>query len=377
MSSLCHCSKWSLEVLRSGGRVHSKVISFIVPAHNEEACLARTLEAIHESARAVGELYEVIVVDDASTDCTAEIAGQNGASVISVSHRQIAATRNSGGRAARGERLFFVDADTVIGPKLLAAALKALDQGAVGGGAPARLEPPIPLYVRLLLVLFSICMRLAELSGGAFMFCTRKAFQATGGFDERLYAAEDPAFSSALKREGRFALLWTPVLTSGRRARTTSGLAMIWFFITMAFAPMRKLRNRGGVEKVWYESDREAHEMRFRTLAFRASNFAASILILLVLSGPLWMIPLPESLANGWLGTIKYGVQVLQCHVALVLLPCAYFLVRILLRQYRWKERAKLVVLIALCLWIGLTAMRDVYWIWLGFYEWLAARLSQ
>ena len=90
------------------------MISFIVPAHNEQACLPRTLQAIHESARAVGQPYEVIVVDDASTDATAEIARQNNVQVMSVNHRQIAATRNSGGRAARGERLFFVDADTTI-----------------------------------------------------------------------------------------------------------------------------------------------------------------------------------------------------------------------------------------------------------------------
>ncbi len=56
----------------------------------------------------------MIVVDDASTDATPEIAAQNNARVVSVNHRQIAATRNSGARAAQGERLFFVDADTTI-----------------------------------------------------------------------------------------------------------------------------------------------------------------------------------------------------------------------------------------------------------------------
>ena len=120
-----------------------------------------------------------------------------------------------------------------------------------------RLEPPVPLYAHLLLFFFSIFMRIAGLSGGAFMFCTRDAFNAVGGFDERLYGGEDPAMSTALKRDGPFALLWVPVLTSGRRTRTTSGLAMMWFFLSMAFAPLRKLRRRSSVEKMWYESDRE------------------------------------------------------------------------------------------------------------------------
>jgi glycosyltransferase involved in cell wall biosynthesis len=82
------------------------MISFVVPAHNERASLGRTLEAIHEAARAVGQPYEIIVVDDASTDATPEIAAQNNAHVVRVNHRQIAATRNSGARATQGERYF-------------------------------------------------------------------------------------------------------------------------------------------------------------------------------------------------------------------------------------------------------------------------------
>src|SRR3990172_9085891 len=100
------------------------MISFIVPAHNEQASLGPTLEDIHKAARAVGQPYEIFVVDDASTDATPQIAAQNNARVVSVNHRQIAATRNSGARAAQGERLFFVDADTTANPIAVAAALR-------------------------------------------------------------------------------------------------------------------------------------------------------------------------------------------------------------------------------------------------------------
>src|SRR6185503_16812179 len=101
------------------------MISFVVPAHNEEACLGRTLRAIHDSTHEIGQPYEIIVADDASTDATGEIAREHGAKVVQVNHRQIAATRNSGARAASGERIFFVDADTVINARVLAAALRA------------------------------------------------------------------------------------------------------------------------------------------------------------------------------------------------------------------------------------------------------------
>src|ERR1051325_4679074 len=112
------------------------MISFIVPAHNEQASLGRTLEAIHKAARAVGPPYEIIVADDASTDATSDIAAQNDAGVVHVNHRQIAAPRNSGARAAQGERLFFVDADTTIHSRALASALRAMDNGAAGGVPP-------------------------------------------------------------------------------------------------------------------------------------------------------------------------------------------------------------------------------------------------
>jgi glycosyltransferase involved in cell wall biosynthesis len=171
------------------------MISFIAPAHNEEASLGRTLEAIQESARAVGQPYEIIVVDDASTDATPEIAAQTGARVVSVNHRQIAATRNSGAHVALGDRLFFVDADTTVNPQAVASALQHMDRNAAGGGAPTQFDSEAPLYARLLLWLINWLMRLAEISGGAFMFATRDAFHRVGGFDERLFGAEDVALS--------------------------------------------------------------------------------------------------------------------------------------------------------------------------------------
>src|SRR3954468_5087072 len=200
------------------------MISFIVPAHNEEACLGRTLEAIRESADGLAKAYEIIVVNDASTDRTGEIARQYNARVVDVQHRQIAATRNSGARAATGDRLFFVDADTIINSRVVAKALDKMDRGAAGGGTTVRFEDSVPMYGRLLLLWVNFFMRLVGMTGGAFMFCTHSAFDAVGGFDERLFGAEDAAMCWALKREGRFVVVWDYVMTSGRRVRGMSGL---------------------------------------------------------------------------------------------------------------------------------------------------------
>ena len=65
------------------------MISFVIPAYNEELLIGPTLRAIHAAARTAGELYEVVVADDASTDRTAAVAEANGARVVSISCRQI------------------------------------------------------------------------------------------------------------------------------------------------------------------------------------------------------------------------------------------------------------------------------------------------
>ena len=64
--------------------------------------------------------------------------------------------------------------------------------------------------------------RLARWASGCFLFCTREAFQATGGFDEDVYAAEEVRMSRALARRGRFVILRESVTTSGRKLRTYS-----------------------------------------------------------------------------------------------------------------------------------------------------------
>ena len=127
------------------------MISFIVPAYNEEKLLGGTLRALKSAAKALNEAYELIVVDDASEDHTAVVARNAVARVVSVSHRQIAATRNSGAREAKGDMFIFVDADTLANESVVKAAVKALREGAVGGGASVHFDGSLPLYAKLVL----------------------------------------------------------------------------------------------------------------------------------------------------------------------------------------------------------------------------------
>jgi glycosyltransferase involved in cell wall biosynthesis len=231
------------------------LVSFVIPAWNEEPLIGRTLDVLFASAQQMGCPFEVVVADDASTDGTAGIARAKGARVVSLNRRQIAAARNAGAKAAHGGLLIFVDADTRVTPDVLRATLQAVRGGAVGGGCAVRFEGRVPRYARLLLPIFIWFYRVVGLAAGCFLFCTREAFDAAGGFDEGLYASEECALSWALKRQGRFVLLRESVLTSGRKLRTHSGWEILGVLLRLARRGRRAVRDRQDKE-IWYATRR-------------------------------------------------------------------------------------------------------------------------
>jgi glycosyltransferase involved in cell wall biosynthesis len=227
------------------------MISFIVPAYNEERLLGRTLAAIDAAARSLGEPFEIVVADDASTDQTATIAEAAGARLVHVACRQIAGARNAGAKAASGEWLIFVDADTLVTPRVVSAAVAALRAGAAGGGCCFRFEGRVPLYAKALVAVAMPLYRIIGLASGCFIFCTRAAFEAAGGFDETLFGAEEAVMSRALRRQGRFVVLREEVLTSGRKLRAYSMLEVLAFLTRMIFTGPWMLRRREGLD-IWY-----------------------------------------------------------------------------------------------------------------------------
>jgi glycosyltransferase involved in cell wall biosynthesis len=227
------------------------MISFIVPAHNEEALLGTTLAALHEAARAVGDPYEIVVANDASNDGTANVATAYGARVVHHDRRQIAATRNHGARAAVGDWFFFVDADTIVNPGVMRAATRALHKGAVGGGCIFRFDGQVPAYAIFMQWLLPPLLRGIGLAGGCFLFCTRKAFLTVGGFDENQYAAEEMVFAQRLKQLGRWVVLREHVITSGRKVRAHSAREIFQVLAHVAIRGPRSFRRREGLE-IWY-----------------------------------------------------------------------------------------------------------------------------
>ncbi len=90
------------------------LISAIVPVHNAKDSLPRCLAALRASAY---RPFELVVVDDASTDGSAVLAREFADQVIAFSeHRGAGAARDAGAAASGGEILFFVDADVEVRP---------------------------------------------------------------------------------------------------------------------------------------------------------------------------------------------------------------------------------------------------------------------
>ena len=240
------------------------MLSFIVPAYNEELELPSTIEAIHNAALATASPFghgkdrqhEIIVVDDASTDDTAKVAQETGAKVVSINRRQIAAARNAGARAALGEILFFVDADTRINQKHVSGAIAALEQGCAGGGARIEIGGKVPLWASIFTNAFCVLYFGLNLAAGAFLFTTRNNFEAVGGFDEKLFIGEEVYFSLGLRKIGRFKILREPIVTSGRKLRMYSAREILGNSLGVIFRGPRAARSREGLH-IWYDGKRE------------------------------------------------------------------------------------------------------------------------
>ncbi len=207
------------------------VYSIIIPAYNEVEELPATLAALQKAMAKQPYSGELIVVDNHSSDATAMVAERHGADhVVFEPTNQIALARNTGAKASSGRYLIFVDADTRISPRLLSEALQRLESGrCAGGGAVVHFEGEISSIGKFGIGLWERISKLTQTAAGSFLFCTRVAFEAIGGFDETLYAGEEVRLSYQLKNWGRrhrmgFEIITTsPAQTSARKLQWYSG----------------------------------------------------------------------------------------------------------------------------------------------------------
>ena len=199
----------------SSEKIQSPAISVIVPAFDAAAYLPRCLQAVFAADR----FYECVVVDDGSNDDSASIAARAGARVVRVCEGPLgpAHARNRGAEAARGNILFFVDADIVLAPGALqrVATLfqERTDVAAVFGSYDSRpaAQGIISCYRNLLHhYVHQNGNREASTFWAGCGAIRRSVFEKVGGFDEQRFSRpsiEDIELGYRLRRAGYRILL--------------------------------------------------------------------------------------------------------------------------------------------------------------------------
>ncbi|MBT3289186.1 MAG: glycosyltransferase [Victivallales bacterium] len=236
--------------------------SIIIPAYNEEELLPRTLAALAAAMATTDLAGEIVVTDNNSTDATAAVAAAHGARVVFEPINQISRARNCGAAAALGDFLIFVDADTVVSPELLGAALRALAEGKTcGGGATIATSDRVGKTAARSLAMWNRLAPVFGLAAGCFVFCLREGWEATGGFPTSVYASEELWFSRALRRWGkrrglRFRVLPEKVDTSMRKLVWFTPRQVVWRMLSFLLFPWR-LRRREACD-LWYRRPGES-----------------------------------------------------------------------------------------------------------------------
>jgi glycosyltransferase involved in cell wall biosynthesis len=239
--------------------------SLVVPARNEERYLPRLIPTVEEAARRyrAGPLsIERILVDNASTDATASIGAAAGWRVVNEEKRVIAAVRNAGARAATGEVLAFVDADTRIHPETFNAIADALGTGRIVGGASGVRLERLSLGLALTYAALVPVVWATRMDTGV-TFCRRDDFLSVGGYDESLRFAEDVRLLLDLRRLGRPRRQRLARVTSAKAIASTRKFDRFgdWhYFPLMAKAAMALVGSGRSMDalatRYWYRDER-------------------------------------------------------------------------------------------------------------------------
>jgi len=215
-------------------------VSVVIPAYNEENYLLSCLESIKNQDYAAE--YEVIVVDNASTDNTARIARDWGAKVVYEDKRGPACARQKGAEVATGKIIAFIDADTRAPSHWLSTIvwrfLCQLEIVVLSGpyaycdaGKFSKLASYIGNFLNIVIdQLFRKVFRKGSAIWGCNFAVRRWAFWEVGGFDTNIkFYGEEYELSLRLKKAGKGGIMPRLfVLTSARRLKRIGVINQYW-----------------------------------------------------------------------------------------------------------------------------------------------------
>ena len=237
-------------------------LAFVIPAYNEEALIGKCLESVLAEIKRSGADADVIVVNNASTDRTGEIArGFPGVRVVDEPKKGLVNARDAGFAASEGYELVAnIDSDTIVPEGWLDVVLSEFgkDSKLVCLSGPY-VYYDMAMYNRFLISMFygltyliyilnRFILRVGSVvQGGNFVF-KRAAWETVGGYDRSIdFFGEDTDVAVRLSKVG--GVKWTYALkmkTSGRRLekegvfRTAGTYTLNFFWVTFKGKPMTK-----------------------------------------------------------------------------------------------------------------------------------------
>ena len=219
-------------------------VSVIIPAYNEEKCIERGVKSALNGTRTYPGEYEIIVVDNVSSDGTyfivQELTKKHPQVKLEQQHiKGVSHARNKGASVATGEYLVFLDADSQVGPKFLERTITEMEAKSLEA-ASCCARPNIPTVSnKFLLWVFNVFMLMLQhtsrpIALGAAIIAKKEVHMMIGGFDIDMYYGEDSRYVTKAKDHAKFALVKEPFIFDMRRVysegKIRSVAKLLWAF---------------------------------------------------------------------------------------------------------------------------------------------------
>jgi len=228
-------------------------LSFVIPAYNEERYLPACLESILAQTRDLADGVEIIVVNNASSDRTREVAlSYPGVTVVDEMRKGLPWARQAGFAASSGELIANVDADSRLTPGWVRQVLETFAEFERKGKSLVALSGPVEYYdltasqmvsVHLFYVLAFVLYALnryvlragSMVQGGNFVL-RREALQSIGGFNTSIaFYGEDTDIARRLNRVGKVVFTFQLKMFSSARRLKKEGMLKIGMRYTMNY----------------------------------------------------------------------------------------------------------------------------------------------
>lgn len=219
-------------------------ISFIIPAYNEEKYIGKCLESIIKEASSSQIESEIIIVNNASTDRTKEVAmsftnSQIKVRIVDEPQKGVNSARQTGFRVASGNLIAYIDADSQLTPNWIETALNKINKPTIVAVSGPAIFHDLPIATNLIIWVFyylayitylvnRFILKSGSLALGANILIKKQALQKIGGPDTTFqFYGDDTDLAKRLSKVGGVIFTFKlPIYTSGRRLKKEGLITM-------------------------------------------------------------------------------------------------------------------------------------------------------